>query len=269
MNDPSSLKSSSSFRTEVMKLLHDVMIIFDPSGINGKQWEDHFKKFDDKAFVKEIKRFLDDPKLHFSPEIAAFDKNRQPKLENFKTLAKMLKIELDEYVVLPYLNEKTSMSSPSMTLTKVPVGPVHLKRLQQIVRKKNKIVTSIENRDMQRGQVRNQDKGARITDMDAYALSTIGADPIMHELYGPRADSMDTKAALYKSIRDGTRLPRMADMPNDPGEKIATNTMNHLILGASLISDISSDSYMLPITKSDILKNRFAKEEQPKTHVTP
>lgn len=246
---------ASAFKKEVMSLISTFMSGFDPSGKSTELWNKKLGSLDDKSFVKEVKAILDNPKRWFSPEIAAFDRKSQPKFESYKKLAKLLGIELEEYVVLPYMNENTTVASPTVTLTKVPVGFLHIKRLQQLVRKKNKTAMSIDSRDARNGQVRGDDKGARITDADMYALSVFNAEPIMKELYGPRADSKDAKEKLYDAIRKGDRLPRLADLPNDLEDKVSLNTLNNYILGATLVTDLLSDTYMLPITKSDMIKN--------------
>jgi hypothetical protein len=245
------------FREEVTKIVHDFMIVFDPSGTSAKRWDDHFASFKtDELFVKEVKRILDNPKVWFSPEIQSFNKNAQPKFDNYTKLAKMVGIELEEYVALPYMNENTTLTSPTLTATKVPVGKLHLKRLQQIIRKKNKVTTHADKRDMRTGQVTQEDKGAKITDADMYSLVTVGATPVMKELYGPRADSFEAKEEFYKELREGTDMPRLSDLPDKTEDKIALNTMNFYILGGSLISDLVSDSYLLPITKQDLRKGK-------------
>lgn len=255
--------SAKAFRSEVQDLVDKFMDIFDPSGESRKRWDTEFNACKtDEDFVKYIKKILDNPKRYFTPEIAAYDKSKQPKFTNYRTLAKMVGIELEEVVALPYLNENTGITKPIVTNTKVPVGMLHLKRLQQIVRKKNKITINTDLRDSRNGQVTGKDKGGRITDADLYSLYTISATPVLKELYGPRADSADSNEALYDAIRGGTRLPRLSDLPNDINEKASINTLNNYILGASLISDLVSDSYILPITKMDVKKNRVYNNEE-------
>lgn len=251
---------TAAFRKEVMSLIKTFMNAFDSSGKSAERLENEFKNLDDKSFVKTIKSILDNPKRFFTPQIAAFDKKTQPKFETFQRLAKLVDTDLEEYVVLPYMNENSNTKNLSVTITKVPVGMLHLKRLQQMVRKKNKLSTSIEQRDQRNGQVRNEDKGGRITDADMYALEVFSAHPIMKEFYGPRADSMDAKEKLYDAIRKGERLPRMSDLPNSIDDKVAINTLNQYLLGASLVSDLISDSYLLPITKKELLNNKINKE---------
>jgi hypothetical protein len=254
---------ATKFREECIKTIHDFMIIFDPSGNSAKIWETHFASFkNDEAFVKEVKRILDNPKLYFTPEIQSFNKSAQPKFNNFTKLAKMVGVELEEYVALPYLNENTSISAPTITLTKVPVGKLHLKRLQQIIRKKNKVTTHADKRDMRTGQVIQEDKGAKITDADMYTLTIIGATDVMKELYGPRADSFEAKEELYKQIREGTNLPRLSSLPDKIEDKIALNTLNNYILGASLVSDLVRSDYLLPITVEDLRKGNINKRTQ-------
>lgn len=254
-------QSAADFRKEVEPLIYTFMNGFDNSGENADIWKEKFTKMSDDQFVKEVKTILDDPQRYFDVTITPFNKKQQPKFENYKKLAKLVDIELEEYVVLPHLSENTGVGNPVMTLTKVPVGMLHLKRLQQIVRKKNKVTTSIEVRDQRKGQVVDEDKGGRMTDADMFALTTIGAFPVMQELYGPRADSLRAKEQLYKEIREGTRLPRMVDLSNDIADKVAINTLNFYIIGASLMSDLVSDSYMLEITKRDLKKNKINKEK--------
>jgi hypothetical protein len=258
-----SKSDAAKFRAECTKLIHDFMMVFDPSGGSAKIWESHFSKFkDDTAFVKEIKRILDNPKQYITPEMQSFNKNTQPKFENLNVLAKMVGVELEEYVALPYVNENTAISAPTVTATKVPVGKLHLKRLQQIIRKKNKVTTHSDKRDMRTGQVIREDKGAKITDMDMYSLTVIGADAVMKELYGPRSDSLEAKEEMYRQIRDGTNMPRLADLPDKIEDKIALNTLNFYILGASLISDLVRNDYLLPITVTDLRRGTINKRTE-------
>lgn len=253
--------SIKAFRKEVQDLIYNFMNLFDASGQNTEMWQEKFNALTDEQFVKEIKKVLDNPQAYFTVEITPFNKKQQPKFENYKKLAKLVDIELEEYVALPYLSENTGVGTPVLTLTKVPVGMLHLKRLQQIVRKKNKVTTSIEVRDQRKGQVVDEDKGGRMTDADMYALTAIGAFDVMKELYGPRADSIRAKEQFYKEIRDGTRQPRLSELNNDIADKVAINTLNNYIMGASLMSDLVSDSYMLEITKRDLKKNQINKEK--------
>lgn len=249
--------SATQFREEVETLLYAFMNTFDSSGKNSEQYHAMLDSLTPEEFVKWFKNRLDNPQWFPTVEITPFNKKMQPKFENYRKLAKLVGIELEEFVVLPYLSENTVNKTPILTLTKVPVGMLHLKRLQQIVRKKNKTTTSIEVRDQRKGQVVDVDKGGRMTDADMFALTTIGAFPVMKELYGPRADSIRAKEQFYQQIREGTRQPRLEDLTDDIADKVAINTLNNYIMGASLMSDLISDSYILEVTKRDMKKNKM------------
>ena len=248
--------NAALFRKEVMPLIITFMDAFDPSGHSTTIWKNKLGQLSDEKFVKEVKAILDNPKRWFSPEIQSFNKKTQPKFESFQRIAKLVDVELDEYVVLPYMNENTTVTAPTITMTKVPVGPLHLKRLQQMTRKKNKLALSADKRDARNGQVRGDDKGGRVTDADLYAMLVYDLGDVVKEFYGPRADSKDAKEVLYDKIRNGERLPRLADLPNDVDEKVALNTFNFYIMGATLVSDLVSETYELPITKSEKLANK-------------
>jgi hypothetical protein len=244
----------SKFRTEVMELLRSFMDIMTPNGHAYKLWEKHFKDMSDDEFVKEVKAILDHPKRYFTVEIEPFNKSGEPKFRDFKKLAKLVDIELDEYVAMPHLNEHLANTTPVITPTKIPVGLLSLKRLQQSIRKKNKFTTSIEERDMRQGQVVRHDKAARVSKSDMYALSVIGAHPVLKELYGPRADGMNRKDAMYAAIRNGESLPRMVDFPYAPADHIALNTLDVYFMGASIFTDLtkSADTYVLPSTEKQV-----------------
>lgn len=250
-----------AFRKEVEDLVYTFMSLFDGSGKNTESYKESFAAMSDTQFVEFIKQMLANDMKYLGPEIAPFNKKQTPKFEVYQKLSKLVGVDLEEYVALPYMNENTAISAPVITVTKVPVGKLHLKRLQQIVRKKNKVTTSNEVRDQRKGQVIDTDKGGRITDADMFALSAIGAFPVMKEFYGPRADSMKAKESMYKDIANGSRQPRLSDLPNDIEDKVAINTMNYYIMGASLVSDLVSDNYILPITKRDLKHNQINKEK--------
>ncbi len=252
------MSSTKNFRKEVEDLVYTFMDMFDPSGKSRNIWKEQFDAHpDDKDFVNFIRSILNDEQRYFSPEIAAFDKERQPKLSNYKKIADFIGVPLEEYVVLPYMNTDTGTSKEITTPTPVPVGYLHMKRMQQIVRKKNKLTLEADKRDQRTGQVIAEDKGGRLSDADMYSLVTIGAEPVLKEFYGPRADSEEAREKMYKSMREGTRLPRLSDLPDKKSDKVALNTLNVYIMGAGLMSDVIRKDYVLPITVKDMTKNKI------------
>jgi len=243
------------FRTQVENLVYNVMDCFDKSGKNSDYWKSVFKAIPDKDFLNFIEAFVNDPDKFFTVEIKPFDKSQSPDLTSYHKAAKILGIELEEYVRLPYLIENTSIQEHPKSLTAIPVGKLHMKRLQQIKSKKNKITTSIEDRDLRKGQVKGNDKGAQMSDADVLALSTLNMNNVLKEMLGPRADDAISKEVMIDRIRKYGHVS-LSDLPDDVENKQAINTLNTYFLSAGLITDLVSDSYLLPITKK-MLKNQI------------
>lgn len=88
-------------------------------------------------------------------------------------------------------------------------------------------------------QVTADDKIARISDMETFSLLTYKEDPVcLKEFLGPRADSMDAKANMYKEISKQGYV-YMKDLPSDISKKQALNTVSTLLLGAGIDNDLS------------------------------
>ena len=88
-------------------------------------------------------------------------------------------------------------------------------------------------------QVTADDKIARISDMESFSLLTYKEDPVcLKEFLGPRADSMDSKATMYKEISKQGYV-YMKDLPNDITKKQTLNTVSTLLLGAGIDNDLT------------------------------
>ena len=86
--------------------------------------------------------------------------------------------------------------------------------------------------------------------MSLYALLTYKEDPIcLREFLGPRADSQDSKATMYKEISKQGYV-YMKDLPNDISKKTTLNTVSTLLLGAGIDNDIN-----LPDTTIQMINN--------------
>jgi len=122
-----------------------------------------------------------------------------------------------------------------------------VKRHQQIVSKKNALSSGIRRRNQKTGQVIGEAKAARLTDMDNYALQTLGADSALSELLGPRADDMRAKAKMYEKIRSQGFVSQK-DLRSGPRDKVTLNTLNVMMLGAGIQTDLVNSTLLLPIT---------------------
>ena len=151
-----------------------------------------------------------------------------------------------EYIYEPYLNG--NVENPPGTVCKMLVLDYPIKRLQQMLFKKNHTATTITKRNPETGQVTDSDKTARVTDVEAYSLLVQEQYDGARELYSFRADDMIMKTEALKMIAE-TGEVRLDDLTNDTMNKTTINTVNYYLLGACLMSNLVDGSgYMLPNT---------------------
>jgi hypothetical protein len=178
-------------RKEIEDLVYGFFRIIDPSGHNEKKYKEYFGGLDDKEFTKWADDFFKDEEAHFFLEALPY--HNEPTLPIIKKAAQFLDIPLDEYICFPHLGGV-------ITAEQVPCGVLFLKRHQQLLSKKNNIAANINDRSFRTGQVVDDSKAARISDMDNYALQVTNSNAILHELLSMRADDLDGKSQLYEKI---------------------------------------------------------------------
>ena len=116
-----------------------------------------FSPMNDKEFEKFMKEFLNDDMENFVLDMVDYE--RDVRMENVEKAAKILNVPISEYIFMPNLtmDKKNVVSTPDKCL----VGYVNIKRLQQLVMKKNGL--SIDNSKISAltGQVVDKDKNSR------------------------------------------------------------------------------------------------------------
>lgn len=90
----------------------------DITGMNTKKYKNKFSKMSDDEFHRYMRKFLSDDDANFYLEIKPFE--NEPKLEDIKNTADFLKVPLEEYVYMPYINGDTE--NPIRSVTKCPTG---------------------------------------------------------------------------------------------------------------------------------------------------
>jgi hypothetical protein len=219
-------------RQQSEDLIYKVLTALDVTGLNVKKYKEFFGKMSDEQFDKYMKSFLKDEDENFYLEILP-NKN-EPSLEQVKKALDILKVPTDEYV---YLRHEGHKDDPIRTAYRVPVGYITIKRVQQILSKKNTYSLDIAQRNMKTGQVTGADKIARISDVESYSLVAIGADHALQEFLGPRADNSTAKTDLYKDI-NLYGYSYLKDMGRDITENQTLNTLYVYLMGAGLENDL-------------------------------
>ena len=234
-------------RKEIEQLIYDTYDALDPSGTNSAKYRALFSTMDDKKFEKFFKDFLKDDKENFTLDIVEFEHDL--KMENCEKAAKVLGIPLMEYIYMPHLSmdKKHTVVSKEKCL----VGYINIKRTQQLLHKRNALSTSNEKISATTGQVTQSDKNARDSDIEASMLVALGADKILQELHGPRADDQVMKREMNQSISTKGYVT-LDELDNLPTNKVTLNTVNTYLLGMGLKSDLVSDSYIFPKTTDEI-----------------
>ena len=164
------------------------MNLMDPSGINAKKYQTMFASMNDQQFTNWITKFLADDKSNFRVDIEEFgDKNRIMKFENIEKAAKFLHIKLFEYVYMPHLS--TNPQRPVRTKQPVLVGYLNIKRVQQFVTKKTGLAIDDKDRDEITGRLKGDSKAGTMTPIENELLAGMGANDVLSEICGARADN--------------------------------------------------------------------------------
>ena len=124
---------------------------------------------------------------------------------------------------------------------------LHIKRMQQILSKKNTTSTDISSRSALTGQVVNKDKNARESDAETFSLVTLGAEASLRELLGPRADDLTMKTEMYSEVSKKGYVS-LDELTNNVENKTTLNTVDTYLLGCGIKSDLVTKTLALPKT---------------------
>lgn len=229
-------------RKKMEKLIYDTFSALDPSGVNTEKYKSMFKDMTDSQFDSFFKKYFNSDS-YMILDIVEYE--RELKLENVEKAAKLLGVPLTERLIMPNLNH--DKEHPIVTKYEVPVGYLHIKRLQQMLSKKNSTSTDISSRSPTTGQVINADKNARNSDQENIAMITTGVDAPIRELLGGRADNMAAKTAMYSEIAKKGYVS-LSELPNDPSSKTTLNTLDVYFLGMGIKTDLLTNTLELPKT---------------------
>lgn len=225
-----------SKRKQIENLIYKFMSIVDPTDANTKKYKDFFSKMSDTKFNNYMKDFLNDDSKNFYMEIVPNE--NEPSLELIKKGLDLLKVPAEEYV---YFRNENHEDNPIRSKNKVPVGWLTIKRLQQLLSKKNTYSLSVNQRNAKTGQATGDSKIARISDIESYSLVAQGADYALQEFLGPRADSQSKKLDLYKNINT-YGYSYIKDLKPDIMENQTLNTIHTYLLGCGLNNDLLEEN---------------------------
>lgn len=226
---------SISKRDKITNFILECIGIVDRSKLNVEKYKRFFESMSDSEFKTYMDDFTSDPNKNFYLEL--LPNKSEPSIEDIEKLLKRLGIPKEEYV---YFRHDGDKDDPMRSREECSVGYVNVRRLQQILSKKNTYSLDIDSRNVKNGQVSGADKIARISDAELYGLSVYQADAAIKEFYGSRADNMVAKADLYSKISKFGYV-YLDDLQTDKSKNQTLNTINTYLLGAGIKSNMVED----------------------------
>jgi len=235
-----------STRKAMEEKIYSVFSAMDKTGANTKKYKELFSKMSDKEFEQYMVNMFNDHRLFLTLDMQTY--KNEPDMETLEKAGKILGVSLYERVCYPHMS--TDPEHPFVTRYEVPVGYIHLKRLQQMKRKKNSTSTNINSRDAKTGQVTGKDKNSRSSDAENYGMIAYGAKEAAKEFLSFRADDMTMKTEAYAQIQKNGFVD-MADLTDRLENKKTLNTLNTYLICMGLMSDLVTPGYVLQSTIDD------------------
>lgn len=225
-------------REEVEILVYKVLDALDPSGTNSSHYKEKFASMSDAQFIKFLKTTFPF-RFHTKPfEI-------EPTMGQINKAAKILGVPLVEKVALPYLY-KSKDGKPVYTKECLVVY-TNIKKMKQIVTKKNSMSIDINNRDMRTGLLNGVDKNGKMSDREFESLIINNADNTIKEFSRLKADAMEQKSQALNTINLTGSLS-LEDLKSEADEVLSRNMLDAYFIGSQLKTNLITDGYELNST---------------------
>jgi hypothetical protein len=195
----------------------------------------------DEQFKQWIEAFLQDDKSNFRLDIEEFgDGKRSLKFENIEKAANFLKVPLFEYVYLPHIS--TNPNRPVRTKQPVLVGYLNIKRVQQFVTKKTGLSLDDTDRDEFTGKMKGDSKGGTTTGIENELLAGMGADKILSEISGSRADNVTEYNNMLSEIAEHGSV-ELENIKTNVYDKPTVLKADLFFMAMGIKTDLVSESY--------------------------
>lgn len=234
---------TKKLRADMEDLIYKFFTKLDPSGANTAKYKAFFGRMSDDEFKRFFDRFFKDRNMYLTMDVEAYKNDL--KVVDCIAAAKVLGVPLFEYVMQPFFDtsDKNEKGKVVSSANPVPVGYIHMKPVQQMVRKKNNTSITIDQRDPRTGQVTGDDKSVQFSIDENYGLMAHNATAILKEFMSFRADDMTAKQEAYADIRKNGYVS-ISDLSDDINNKTALNTMNVYLMAMHIKTDLVDEGYM-------------------------
>lgn len=225
-------------RKEAEELIYRVLDEAEHGTVNSDYYKRIFSNMTDDEFIEFFKRRLP---LRF--HIEAF--KVEPKLNDIVNAFDILNVPLLEKVKLPYMY-KNKKGEPVESKEALIIY-IHIKRMKQMLTKKNNTSMHIDKRDMKTGLLLQEDKGGKETDREFESLAVMGLDYTMDEFARLKADAMQAKSQMTAAILNKGYVTE-DDVDLLRTDSLAKNLMNVYLTGAHIHSNLIDIDYYTPYT---------------------
>ena len=122
-----------------------------------------------------------------------------------------------------------------------------MKRMKQLLTKKNGMSINAATRDMRTGLLTGIDKNGKESDREFESLAVSGLNATIKEFSRSRADARNDKAVMNNTIRTLGQVS-LKDLPEELADPLSKNLLSAYFIGAQLMTSLVSDDYILPYT---------------------
>lgn len=225
-------------RLEAEELIYKVLDTVDKTHANSDYYRKLFSSMTDDQFYKFFKRRLP---LRFHMD----EFKISPKMYEVVDAFKILKKPLFEKVNLPYIY--TDSKGNPIQSKEALVLILHIKRMKQMLSKKNNASMHTAKRDMRTGLLSQEDKASKETDREFESLASYGLDYTIEEFRSVKADALQASNEMIATIVDKGSVSQ-DDYVLTRQDGIARNLLNTYLIGAGIHSSLVDTNYMTPYT---------------------
>lgn len=220
----------------------------DKSHTNSDYYTKLFSDMTDEQFLKWMKK---DYPIRFQMKQSV----TEPDMSDIEQSLKVINVPMLEKITLPF--EYINSEGKPVKSKEAMIVYDNAKKVQQFVTHKTKWSMNTDNRDMRSGRLIGDDKGTAMSDREFESMTTLGLHYSIYEFSKPRADSMESKAAMNSAIAVKGYVS-IKDLPNKAEDSLARNMINAYLIGCHFDSNIINKDGYTPYT----LEERSRKVER-------
>lgn len=211
--------TKSQNRIDAENKMYNLLDTFDTTKYNSNQYKRLFDYMSNEDFKKYMESLVSETQ-YISMEIDTFSKELT--LDKIFEKCEKLGVKTHKYVLY---RENKSEDGKTCSITSYPalILYIPIKRLQQMVSKKNSASANTDRINILTGTVTGDSKSASLNDTQTLGLLSTKQFNTLKELHGPRSDDAKSKIKLLQLIEDDGEVS-LADLNINPINKQSLQT---------------------------------------------